>query len=88
MTEERMQEYWKKNVTLINILLVIWALVSYGAGILFAPALSGVKFFGVPMSFWFAHQGSMVIFVIMIFYYCITMDKLDKEYDVHEDRSK
>lgn len=88
MNEERMQSYWKKNISLISVLMVIWAAVSYGAAILLAQPLSGIQFFGVPLSFWFANQGSMLIFVAMIFFYCWRMDQLDKEYNVHEDRSK
>lgn len=84
MNENRAQAYWKKNVSIITGLLIIWATVSLVAGIILAKPLSAVTFGKVPLSFWFAQQGSMVIFVIMIFYYCWRMDKLDAEYDVHE----
>lgn len=85
MTSERMKEYWKRNVTLIIILLIIWALVSLVAGIILANPLYSVKLGKIPLSFWFAQQGSEIIFVIMIFYYSWKMDKLDAEFDVVEE---
>ncbi len=76
--------YWRKNITLIIGLLVVWALVSFVAGILLAEPLADINFFSVPLSFWFAHQGSIVVFVILIFVYARWMDRIDKEFDVHE----
>ncbi|GAB4426308.1 MAG: DUF4212 domain-containing protein [Anaerolineae bacterium] len=76
--------YWKENIRLISILLVIWALVSFGAGILFAPALNNISIGGLPMGFWFAQQGSMYVFIILIFVYAFLMDKTDKKYGVNE----
>lgn len=86
LSEKSKQEYWKKNITLIGILLVIWASVSYGCGILFVEALNNVKMplSGMPLGFWFAQQGSIYVFVVMIFVYAILMDLLDRQYDVHE----
>lgn len=84
MNEDRAKAYWKKNVSIITGLLIIWAAVSLVAGIILANPLASLSFGKLPLSFWFAQQGSMVIFVIMIFYYCWRMDKLDAEYDVHE----
>lgn len=83
---DRMQEYWKKNITLIGILLVIWALVSYGAGILFVEQMNMIKLpgSGMPLGFWFAQQGSIYVFVVEIFVYAFLMDKIDQEFDVHE----
>ncbi len=81
---EQAQAYWKANIRLITILLVIWALVSYGAGILFAPALNNLYFGSLPMGFWFAQQGSMYIFIILIFVYAYLMDKTDKQFGVEE----
>ncbi|WP_257346929.1 DUF4212 domain-containing protein [Pseudalkalibacillus decolorationis] len=83
-TTRMQQEYWKKNTRLIQILLMIWALVSLVAAIVLAVPLSKVQFFGVPLSFWFAQQGSIIIFLILIFYYAKKMDKLDEEYNVQE----
>jgi putative solute:sodium symporter small subunit len=76
--------YWKKNVRYLLILLSLWFLVSYGCGILFADALNTVKIGGFKLGFWFAQQGSIYVFVILIFIYVGLMNKLDKEYDVDE----
>lgn len=86
MNADRIREYWRKNVALITVLLIIWAAVSLLAGVLLAKPLYGITFGKLPLSFWFANQGSIYVFVIMIFYYCWRMDKLDKEYDVEEVR--
>ena len=80
----RYEGYWKANVRLITILLSIWALVSYVCGILLAPVLNNIALGSLPLGFWFAQQGSMVTFVILIFVYCKLMDGIDKEFDVHE----
>jgi putative solute:sodium symporter small subunit len=80
-----MHEYWKKNKTLIAVLLTIWAIVSYGFAILGAKALYGIKLGSLPVSFWWAQQGSMFVFVILIFTYAIVMDRLDRKYGVGED---
>jgi putative solute:sodium symporter small subunit len=64
--------------------LIIWALVSFVAAIILAKPLSDVQFFEVPLAYWFAHQGAMVVFVILIFVYAWRMDKIDAKYDVHE----
>ena len=78
------EDYWKKNVRLIAWLLAIWALVSYGFGIILAPVLNNIMLGQVPLGFWFAQQGSMIVFVILIFVYAIRMDKIDHEYNVKE----
>ncbi len=79
-----MKEYWKKNLSYLAILLSIWFVVSYGCGILFADALNSVKIGGFPLGFWFAQQGSIYVFVILIFIYVRLMNNLDKEFDVDE----
>ena len=61
--------YWRENLKLVAILLVIWAAVSFGAGIVFVDALNAFKLFGFPLGFWFAQQGSIFTFVILIFIY-------------------
>jgi len=76
--------YWKKNISIMAILLTIWAVVSYGCSILFVEPLNAVSFGGFPLGFWFAQQGSIYVFVVLIFVYYRIMLKLDKEYDVHE----
>ena len=80
----RYEGYWKANVRLITILLAIWALVSYGFGIILAPVLNNITIGSIPLGFWFAQQGAMIVFVILIFVYCKLMDGIDKEYDVNE----
>lgn len=79
-----LQAYWRTNITYVLILLSIWALVSYVFGILLVKPLNAFHIGGFPLGFWFANQGSEVIFVIMIFVYCALMNSLDREYDVHE----
>lgn len=66
------------------ILLSIWFVVSYGCGILFADALNSIKIGGFPLGFWFAQQGAIYVFVVLIFVYVNLMNKLDKEFDVDE----
>lgn len=80
----RMEEYWNKNLQVIAICLAIWALVSYGFGILFVEALNNIWIGGVPLGFWFSQQGSIYVFIVLIFVYGRVMDKLDKEYGVQE----
>ena len=76
--------YWKQNLRYLFILLSIWFAVSYGAGILFKPALDSIKIGGFPLGFWFAQQGSIYVFVILIFVYVHLMNKLDKKYGYDE----
>jgi putative solute:sodium symporter small subunit len=78
-------EYWRKNISIITWCLVIWALVSLGAGVLFAPMLNAFQFGGYPLGFWFAHQGSIYVFIILIFFYAWRMNRLDREFDVNEE---
>lgn len=84
MTGKNLKEYWNKNLRYLLILLSIWFIVSYGCGILFADALNAIKIGGFPLGFWFAQQGSIYVFVILIFVYVRLMNKLDKEFDVDE----
>lgn len=78
------QQYWRKNLGYLLILLIIWFLVSYGAGILFVDTLNTVKIGGFKLGFWFAQQGSIYIFVVIIYVYVLLMNRLDKKYDVDE----
>ncbi|MDZ7592282.1 MAG: DUF4212 domain-containing protein [Rubrivivax sp.] len=77
--------YWKATLGLLTKILIVWFLVSFGAGILFAPLLNSISLGGYPLGFWFAHQGSMYIFIILIFYYGKKMGDIDRAFDVHED---
>lgn len=79
-----MKRYWKKNLTYVGILLTIWFLVSYGFGILFSGPMNQVKIGGFKLGFWFAQQGSIYVFVVLIFVYVALMNKLDREFDVDE----
>jgi putative solute:sodium symporter small subunit len=85
--QEKMTAYWKRNVRLVATLLAIWWIVSYGAGIIWEDSLNAITIpgTGFHLGFWFAQQGSIYVFVVMIFVYAWLMNKLDKEYDVHED---
>jgi len=82
--EKTLAQYWKKNLSYMTILLTIWAVVSYGFGMFFAETLNAIKIGGFPLGFWFAQQGAIYVFVVLIFAYFLLMEKLDKEYDVHE----
>ena len=84
MNEQQRQEYWRRNVRLMAVLLTIWALVSFGAGILFVEPLNNVVIAGFPLGFWFAQQGSIIVFVLLIAIYVWRMDKLDAEYGIDE----
>lgn len=79
------QAYWKQNLKYLSILLCVWFLASYGAGILFKDALNAIKVAGFPLGFWFAQQGSIYVFVILIFVYVRLMNKLDKKYGFDEE---
>jgi len=76
--------YWKATLVLVTKILAVWFLVSFGAGILFADWLNNIHLGGYPLGFWFAQQGSMYIFVALIFIYAKKMDAIDREFDVHE----
>ena len=81
---ERDHAYWRANVRLIVLCLVIWALVSYGFGILLRPLLSGIPVGGTDLGFWFAQQGSNLTFLALVFFYSWRMNKLDKEFGLEE----
>ena len=76
--------YWKAVLGLLTKIMIIWFLVSFGAGILFAPALNSISLGGYPLGFWFAQQGSIYIFIILIFYYGKKMGEIDRRFDVEE----
>ena len=77
--------YWKANITIIRISLVIWALVSFGFGILLRPVLAGITVGGTDLGFWFAQQGSIIVFLALIFFYAFYMNKLDRAHGVDEE---
>jgi putative solute:sodium symporter small subunit len=78
------QEYWRRNLRLMITLLVIWFAVSFGAGILFVEPLNEIVIAGFPLGFWFAQQGSIYVFVVLILVYAVRMDRLDAEFGVDE----
>tara|TARA_X000000368_G_scaffold326632_1_gene263687 strand:+ start:63 stop:317 length:255 start_codon:yes stop_codon:yes gene_type:complete len=82
--ETNKKDYWKQNLKYLAILLSIWFLVSFLCGILFADYLNQFMLGGFPLGFWFAHQGAIYFFVILIFVYVFLMNRLDKKYKVDE----
>ena len=81
---EKLAAYWRRNVRYLIVLLGIWALVSYGFGILWVDQLDKIRIGGFNLGFWFAQQGSMVVFVLLILVYVKLMNRLDKEFDVDD----
>jgi len=84
MDAEKAQAYWKENIRTILALLVVWFVVSLGAGVLFINQLNAIEISGVKLGFWFAQQGSIYAFVILIFVYVYKMGKIDEKYGVNE----
>ena len=78
--------YWRKNLRYVGGLLAIWFVASYGAAILFADQLDAIRIpgTGFPLGFWFAQQGAIYVFVILIFVYVRLMNRLDREFEVDE----
>ncbi len=85
MLNESAQAYWRANLRLVAFCLAIWFLVSYVFGILMVEQLNTFQLGGYKLGFWFAQQGSIYTFVILIFFYAWRMSVLDRKYDVHED---
>ncbi len=77
-------EYWRANLRLVAGCLVVWALVSFGFGIVLRPLLSGIQFGGTDLGFWFAQQGSILTFLVLIFFYAVRMNSLDRKFGVDE----
>ena len=85
MSDKSASAYWAANVRIITICMVIWALVSFGFGIVFRPLLSAIPIGGTDLGFWFAQQGSMLTFIVLIFFYTWYMNRLDREFGVDEE---
>lgn len=79
------QAYWKANLKLITGCLVVWFVVSYLFGILLVDQLNAITIGGYELGFWFAQQGSIYVFVVLIFFYAYRMNKLDRKFGVHEE---
>lgn len=84
MSTQAQQAYWKENLRLLAICLTIWFIVSYGFGILLVEQLNQIRIAGFGLGFWFAQQGSIYVFLVLIFFYAWRMNKLDREHGVEE----
>ncbi|MDX1409964.1 MAG: DUF4212 domain-containing protein [Saprospiraceae bacterium] len=84
MKDQDINKYWRKNLGYLIILLAIWFIVSYGAGILWVDALNTIQIGGFQLGFWFAQQGSIYVFLVLILVYVILMNRLDKQFGVDE----
>jgi len=76
--------YWQRNLRLIIKCLIIWFIVSFGFGLLLVEPLNTIRLGGYKLGFWFAQQGSIYVFIALVFYYAYAMNKLDKEFGVQE----
>jgi putative solute:sodium symporter small subunit len=83
-SQQRRREYWRRHLRYLAGLLTIWFAVSYGFAILFVDRLDQIRLGGFRLGFWFAQQGSIFVFVVLIFVYVKLMNRLDREYDVDE----
>ncbi|MGI9332121.1 MAG: DUF4212 domain-containing protein [Gammaproteobacteria bacterium] len=79
------RDYWRANLRLLSICLVVWAIASYGCGILLVDVLNTIPLGGYKLGFWFAQQGSIYTFLVLIFFYAARMNRLDREFGVSED---
>ncbi|SMD32354.1 putative solute:sodium symporter small subunit [Reichenbachiella faecimaris] len=84
MIDQNHKSYWNKNLKYLAVLLSIWFLVSFGCGILFVDQLNEIRIGGFKLGFWFAQQGAIYVFIIIIFIYVYLMNKLDKTHGVEE----
>lgn len=84
LTEESRKAYWRANLKMMVILLAVWFFISYGCGILFVEQLNNIRIGGYKLGFWFAQQGSMYGFVVLIFIYARFMKNLDRKFNVND----
>ncbi len=77
--------YWSATLGLLTKVLTIWFIVPFCAGIVFSGALNSIHLGGYPLGFWFAHQGSIYVFIALIFWYARKMAQIDRKFDMHED---
>lgn len=85
MGDDKRNAYWRANLRLVGMCLVVWFVVSFGFGVLLVEQLNSIRFGGFKLGFWFAQQGSIYVFVLLIFFYAWRMNRIDREYDVDED---
>lgn len=83
-SEDDKKAYWRRNINMMIILLVLWAVVSYGFGIILRPVLDAIPVGGVGLGFWFAQQGAIYVFLFIVFFYAKKMRDLDREYGVED----
>lgn len=79
------QQYWKANLRVLTNLLIVWFVVSFGFGILLADVLNNIQIAGFKLGFWFAQQGAIYVFLILIGYYVVRMNKIDRQFGVREE---
>lgn len=84
MEPQQRRAYWRRNLAYVAALLAVWALVSFGAGIFFADWLDQYRLGGFKLGFWFSQQGSIYVFVLLIFVYVLLMNRLDRRFEVDE----
>ncbi len=84
-THENARRYWRANLKLLGLLLSIWFLVSFGFGILLVDLLNQIPFFGFKLGFWWAQQGSIYVFVVLIFVYCWRMKRMAQAFDIDDE---
>lgn len=82
---QQAQDYWKANIRLVFGCLVVWFIVSFGFGILLVDQLNQIHIGSYKLGFWFAQQGSIYVFLVLIFFYAWRMNQLDRKFNVHED---
>ncbi|MFP3944181.1 MAG: DUF4212 domain-containing protein, partial [Alphaproteobacteria bacterium] len=85
LSEEKVSAYWKANIRLLLGLLAVWAVVGYGLSIFFVDELDNIRFFGFKLGFWFAQQGSIYVFVVLIFVYAWAMKRIERRFGVDDD---
>lgn len=84
VSQDTKDAYWKANIRLLTKLMIVWFIVSFGAGILFVEQLNAFTLFGSPLGFWFAQQGAIYAFVVLIFVYVVRMNKIERDFGVNE----
>ncbi len=84
--DQAARSYWRANIRILLLLLSVWFLVGYVLSIFFVETLNKIHIGGFPLGFWFAQQGSIYVFIVLIFVYARLMSRLDRKYDVHEDQ--
>lgn len=85
LEEDTVRQYWRTNIRLLSSLLVIWFVVSFGFSILFIDEMNAISFFGFKFGFWWAQQGAILVFVVLIFVYALAMKRIDRRFGVDDD---